>query len=235
MLSADEKESNMPSPESISDLLGLMFQSHPWHGVSIGGKAPGQLTAYIEIVPTDTVKYELDKLTGRLKLDRPQKFSNVCPTLYGFVPQTFCAERLAELTRERTGRVGVVGDEDPLDVCVLTEKAINHGDILLQVAPIGGLRMLDGAEADDKLIAVMLDDAAYGSWKDIADCPTPLISRLKHYFLTYKQPPDSAEPRCEVLDVYGREEAFEVIRRCREDYEEHFGNIEERLISVLRR
>ena len=81
--------------ERAWELFGLLFQAHPWHGVSIGPEAPRVVTAYIEIVPTDTVKYEIDKPSGHLKVDRPQQFSNVCPTLYGFIPQTFCGERVA--------------------------------------------------------------------------------------------------------------------------------------------
>src|SRR5438132_9474923 len=138
-----------------------MFQAHPWHGVAPGDPA-GVVQAYIEIVPTDTVKYELDKQTGHLRVDRPQRFSNVCPALYGFVPQTHCGERNGELCSLRTGRKGIVGDGDPLDICVLTEKTIPRGDILLEARPIGGLRMIDRGEADDKIIAVLEGDAAYG-------------------------------------------------------------------------
>src|SRR5262247_2975875 len=110
----------------------LQYRLHPWHGLSIGKHAPEKVTAFIEIVPTDTVKYELDKLSGFLKVDRPQKFSNVYPTLYGFIPQTFCGEENGAYCASRTGRKGVVGDGDPLDICVLTEKAITHGDIIVE-------------------------------------------------------------------------------------------------------
>src|ERR1043165_9069524 len=118
------------------------FRAHPWHGVDIGRDAPRVVTCYIEIVPTDTVKYELDKVTGILRVDRPQKYSNVCPSLYGFIPQTLCAEAVAALCAERPGRTGIVGDGDPMDICVLTEKQISHGGILVRAIPIGGLRML---------------------------------------------------------------------------------------------
>src|SRR6185503_7809262 len=84
-------------PDPIWKLMDVLFQSHPWHGVPIGDDSPEIVTAYIEIVPTDTVKYELDKSSGLLKIDRPQRFSNVCPTNYGFVPQTYCGEKVAEL------------------------------------------------------------------------------------------------------------------------------------------
>jgi inorganic pyrophosphatase len=220
--------------EPLWTLLGLLFRSHPWHGVSIGSAAPEVVTVYIEIVPSDTVKYELDKVTGHLKVDRPQRYSNVCPTLYGLIPQTFCGDRLAALSAERTGRDGVRGDQDPLDVCVLTEKAITHGDILLQARPIGGFRMLDGDEADDKIIAVLENDAVYGGWRDIAQCPPSLIERLQHYFLTYKDAPGAASRRCEIPQIYGVDEAKEVITRCREDYHASFAGIESMLTAALR-
>src|SRR5205085_3609184 len=88
-----------------------LFKSHPWHGVPIGADAPDVVTVYIEIVPSDTVKYELDKDTGLLKIDRPQRFSNVCPTLYGFIPQTHCGERNAEMTARRRSEERRVGKE----------------------------------------------------------------------------------------------------------------------------
>ena len=86
------------------DLLKILFRPHPWHGIAIGADAPEKVTVYVEIVPTDTVKYELDKATGYLKVDRPQKFSNVYPTLYGFIPQTYCGEENGAYCSMRTGR-----------------------------------------------------------------------------------------------------------------------------------
>jgi len=197
------------------------FRAHPWHGVSMGKDAPRVVTTYIEIVPTDTVKYEMDKLTGILRMDRPQQYSNVCPSLYGFIPRTLCAERVGALCSERTGRPGIHGDGDPMDVCVLTEKEISHGDILVQAVPIGGLRMIDGNEADDKISAVLNGDAVFGSIKDIAECPAPLVHRLRHHFLTYKQGPDRAAHAGEITHVYGRDEAHDVIRTSAQDYEAH--------------
>lgn len=220
--------------DPIWQLLGLLFKAHPWHGVQIGENSPEQITTYIEIVPTDTVKYEIDKHSGILTVDRPQKFSNICPTLYGLVPQTFCAEKVAEFCCEKTGRTGILGDQDPLDICVLTEKTISHGDILLQAVPIGGMRMIDDGEADDKIIAVLKDDGVYGKWTDIEDCPNSLIERLKHYFLTYKDIPGDKKRNCEIAAVYGVEDAHEVIRRSQEDYRVRFGNIEEMLTAALR-
>ena len=196
------------------------FKSHPWHGVPIGEQAPGIVTAFIEIVPTDTVKYEIDKATGYLKIDRPQKFSNVIPTLYGFIPQTYCDAKVAEYAAKMSGRDVSKGDGDPLDICVLSERTITHGDIICQAIPIGGFRLIDKGEADDKIIAIMKADEVFEGWKDISDCTEAVINRLKHYFLTYKNIPSAEKPTCEVTHIYGREEAYEVIKigraSCRE-------------------
>lgn len=215
------------------EILSIYFKPHPWHGVSIGDDAPDLLTCYIEIVPTDTVKYEIEKTTGYLQVDRPQKFSNLCPTLYGLVPQTYCGESVAALSAEKLGRSSLIGDGDPLDICVLSEKTITHGDILLQAIPIGGLRMIDGDEADDKIIAVLKGDVLYGEWKDISDCPKTLINRIVHYFTTYKQAPGAREIASEVTHVYGRLEAHEVIRRSRQDYLSRFQNLTGLLDTAL--
>jgi len=218
----------MDSFNNIWTLVGLRYKSHPWHGVQIGDNAPDIVTSYIECVPSDTVKYEVDKATGYLKVDRPQKFSNYNPALYGFVPQTYCGEYVAELCNQRNWRTDIIGDGDPLDICVLTERNITHGDILVQAVPIGGLRMIDGNEADDKIIAILQKDEIYQHWLDIEDCPPGIIERLRHYFLTYKDMP--GHPRkCEITHVYGREEALEVIRRSQKDYTAKFGKIENKL------
>ncbi|THJ17896.1 MAG: inorganic pyrophosphatase [Nitrospira sp. CG24B] len=199
-------------------LLGLMFKAHPWHGVSIGDEAPDVVTAYIEIVPTDTVKYEVDKNSGFLKVDRPQRFSNCCPVYYGLIPQTYSGDQVAGIFAKRARRKGMVGDGDPLDICVLSEKSIPHSDILLTALPIGGLSMADGGEADDKIIAVMRDDAVYGGFTDISQCPSALMDRLQHYFLTYKSAPGTTHHKVEITSVYGREEARKVIRASHADY-----------------
>lgn len=214
-------------------LNNLLFRAHPWHGVSIGDEAPEVVTAYIEIVPTDTVKYEVDKVTGFLKVDRPQRFSNLCPSYYGLVPQTFCGDRVAAIFAARANRKGIVGDRDPLDICVLTEKTIPHSDILLTALPIGGLSMLDGGEADDKIIAVMKDDAVYGGFTDIANCPPTLIDRLQHYFLTYKQAPGTTQHKVEITNVYSRAEALKVIRASHADYRAQFPELASRCPKSL--
>ncbi len=221
--------------EPLRRVLGALFKAHPWHGVPIGRNSPELINVYLEMVPSDTIKYEIDKETGHLRVDRPQAYSNICPAMYGLVPQTLCAERVAALCMERTGRADIVGDGDPLDVCVLAEKIMPHGDLLLRAHPIGGLRMLDGGEADDKIVAVMQGDAAFGNFADISACPRALVDRLVHYFLTYKQDPRARhKTSTEITDVYGRDEAHEVVRRSREDYLERYANIDDLLVAAVR-
>ncbi len=209
----------------VGKLMGLRYKSHPWHGISLGKDSPRVVTAFIEMVPTDTVKYEIDKVTGYLHIDRPQKYSNVIPALYGFLPQSFCGEKVAELSRERNSNPDIKGDGDPLDICILTEKVITHGDIIVDAKPIGGFRMIDGNEADDKIIAVLNKDAVYGGYSDISDVPTLVIDRLRHYFLTYKDLPGEKR-HCEITHIYGIEEAQDVIRRSMDDYTSRFSNID---------
>jgi len=213
---------NQEAFQKIWKMIGLRYKSHPWHGIGIGGEAPETVTAFIEIIPSDTVKYEIDKFSGYLKVDRPQKFSNTVPALYGFLPQTYCKQHVAEFCMAKTGRTGIAGDDDPLDICVLTEREITHGDIIVKAIPIGGLRMIDGNEADDKILAVLQDDAVYGSFQDVSDCPPGLVDRLRHYFLTYKQGPDRLGHVVEITHVYGRDEAHQVIGCSQEDYQESF-------------
>ncbi len=220
------------SAQPLWKLLGILFKPHPWHGISPGDRAPKVLQCFIEVVPTDTLKYEIDKVSGYLKIDRPQKYSNICPALYGFVPQTYCGEGVATFSSEKTGRT-LLGDGDPLDICVLTDRPIEHGNILVECIPIGGLRMVDDNEADDKIIAVLKNDATYGSWTDISDVPKAMLDRLRHYFLTYKQAPDSNSSVCEITHAYGMEEAHEVVRLSMNDYSARFGDIEQILDAAL--
>lgn len=199
---------------------------HPWHGISTGEKAPFEVTAFIEMLPTDTVKYEVDKESGYIRLDRPQKFSNHCPSLYGFVPRTYCGERTAEFCMQKSLRKDLKGDGDPLDICVITSSHISHGNIILPVIPIGGMRMIDKQEADDKIIAVLKGDTIFGHMTDIHHCPGELIDKLKHYFLTYKVMPDEENRPVEVIAVYNAEEARQVIKKAMQDYEDNFSGKE---------
>ncbi|HEU4414379.1 MAG TPA: inorganic pyrophosphatase [Candidatus Angelobacter sp.] len=211
--------------KALLEIMKVLFKPHPWHGISLGDDAPEAVTCYIEIVPTDTVKYEIEKTTGYLKVDRPQRFSNASPCLYGLLPQTLCGSRVAAFASARTSRPGIRGDQDPLDVCVFSERPITHGDLLLEAVPIGGLRMLDNNEADEKILAVLKGDALYGHIQDISEFPDSLVQRLSHYFLTYKQLPGIAPHACEITHVYGRDEAHHVIRESKADYDESFGDI----------
>ncbi|PYS84933.1 MAG: inorganic pyrophosphatase [Acidobacteria bacterium] len=221
--------------KGLERLLALMFQAHPWHGIPAGEDAPGTVNAYIEIVPTDAVKYELDKASGHLRLDRPQRFSSFPPTLYGFIPQTFCGDRVAELCLSCVGGDQQIrGDGDPMDICVLTERPAAHANFLVRAKPVGGLRMVDGNEADDKIIAVLEKDVSYGHIEDISEAPKGLIDRLQHYFLTYKQLPQESPRRVEIADVYDRDAACETIRRSLEDYHARYGAPEQR-VNELRR
>ncbi|MGV8828359.1 MAG: inorganic pyrophosphatase [Breznakibacter sp.] len=229
-----ENQKNDMSSNSLMDpigkLMGLRYKSHPWHGIDISNTAPHEVTTFIEVVPTDTIKYEIDKISGYLRIDRPQKYSNVVPALYGFIPQTYCGDLVGGYCCEKTGRQDVKGDGDPLDICVLTEKDITHGDILAQAIPIGGLRMIDGNQADDKIIAVLKGDIVYGDIKDISQLPELVISRLKHYFLTYKDMPGQ-DRVSEITHIYNTDEAHEVIRLSMKDYEMRFENLRKALSS----
>ena len=181
------------APEASWPALDLLFESHPWHGVAIGPDAPRQVTVYVEIVPSDTVKYELDKDSGLLKVDRPAAL----------------LERLPEPVRLRAAHAvqrpggGARGGEDgPARGSSATttrstssssrRRTSRTGTSWCRRLPIGGLGMLDGSEVDDKIVAVMVKDAVYGGVQDISHLPTLLVDRLKHYFLTYKQAPSEA-------------------------------------------
>lgn len=191
-------------------------KSHPWHGINPGSAE--EVRAFIEIVPTDTVKYEVDKETGYLSIDRPQKFSNIVPSLYGFIPRSYCSVKMAELTNKSLARYDIEGDGDPLDICVLTEKDVTHGDVLVWARPIGGLRLLDNNQADDKIIAVLKNDAVYGEYSDLNELPVEIVRRLIHYFTTYKDIPGENTQRMKFISIYGADVAHDVILRSMEDY-----------------
>ncbi|MFT3745511.1 MAG: inorganic pyrophosphatase [Pyrinomonadaceae bacterium] len=192
-------------------------KAHPWHGIPIGDHSPEEVTVFIEIVPRDTVKYEVDKETGYLKIDRPQQYSNVVPANYGFIPRTYCGEKIAHLAWSKSGKPIVEGDGDPLDILVLSEHHIPRGDIILKARPIGGFCLIDGGEADDKIIAVLKGDKVFEQYTEIAQLPKGILERFEHYFLTYKSLPDEPEV-CEIAYSYGREESYNVIKNAVADY-----------------
>ncbi len=200
-----------------------LYKAHPWHGVEIGEEAPDKVMCYIEIVPTDTVKFELDKESGILRVDRPQRYSNYCPSLYGFIPKTYCGNRVGAFCSEKTEYSGVEGDGDPLDICVFCEKSVVRGDLLVKAKPIGGMRLIDGRQADDKILAVMEGDYLYREIDDVKDCSENMLDRISHYFLTYKDSPGNDAPKSiEITHIYGKEEACKIINLAIEDYEEKF-------------
>lgn len=198
------------------------FKVNPWHGMSAGDHVPDKVTAFIEIVPSDTVKFELDKPSGYLKIDRPQKFANGMPAPYGLIPQTYCDTAVKDLAVESGSTDVKEGDHDPLDILVLTSHPLHFGGFICQALPIGGFKMIDGGEADDKIIAVLEGDQIYGHMKDISELPAPEINRLKHYFLTYKNLPTEAA-KVRIDSVYDATHAKKVIKASMLDYQNKFG------------
>lgn len=199
--------------------MNYKYKAHPWHGISYGTKAPEEVTVFIEIVPRDTVKYEIEKESGFLQIDRPQQYSNVYPANYGFIPQTFCGERIADLAREKSSKKITCGDRDPLDILVISEHHIPRGDILLNARPIGGFCLIDGGEADDKIIATLTGDMVFEQYQEILQLPKGILQRIEHYFLTYKNLPNEPQ-KCEIAYSYGRDQSHEVIKTAIRDYED---------------
>ena len=192
------------------------FRPHPWHGLEPGSAPPELLNVFIEITPFDLVKYEVDKISGYLHVDRPQRSSSQPPALYGFVPQTYCGPRVQRLSPN-----SLRGDGDPLDMCVLSEREINHSEVIVHARVVGGLQMVDREEADDKIIGVLENDLIWGDARDISDLPPVLIERLEHYFLTYKYVP--GEPtRATIELIYGQTHALQVVEAALADYKEKF-------------
>ncbi|RKY76573.1 inorganic pyrophosphatase [candidate division KSB1 bacterium] len=185
--------------------------------MDVGVNPPEVVHAYIEITPFDLVKYEVDKSTGYMKVDRPQRTSSQPPALYGFIPRTYGGKRVSLLSPNAQR-----GDGDPLDICVISERPITRGEVFLNARVIGGLRMTDHGEADDKIIGVLENDEFWSYAKDISDLPDVLVERLKHYFCTYKLVEDE-KSKITIEEVYNREKAMEVVNASIEDYNEEFG------------
>ncbi len=201
----------------------MKFKAHPWHGIKPGPNCPEEIRCFIEVVPGDQMKYEIDKESGYLIVDRPNLYSSVVPLLYGFIPMTYSADISAEYCMKQTGIDNLEGDGDPLDIIVLSDRYIPRGDIIVEAVPIGGLRMIDKNETDDKIIAVLKGDQTYGHFTDISDIPRALIKRIKHYFLSYKNDPENnRDSIVSIAGEYGREEAYEVIKAGLKDYNTHF-------------
>jgi inorganic pyrophosphatase len=193
-----------------------IWRPHPWHGLEVGPEPPRIVNAYIEITPFDLVKYEVDKVSGYLHVDRPQRASSQPPVLYGFIPRTLCGEKFRALSPKSKR-----GDGDPQDICVISERPISKSDIILQVKVIGGIQMIDHEEADDKLIGVLASDYAWGNIEEVGQLPPILVERLQHYFRTYKLVGAEA-PRISLEGVYGQEHALRVVEASMEDYLDAF-------------
>ncbi len=194
------------------------WRPHPWHGLEVGDHPPEIVNAFIEITPFDMIKYEVDKKTGYMRVDRPQRSSSLPPSLYGFIPRTYCGSRVGKLA------VGTeVGDGDPLDICVLSERPIDRTEVILSARIVGGIHMIDRGEADDKIISVLDNDSFYSNIQEISDLPDVLIERLRHYFATYKLIPGQ-DADVEVDRVYDKDHAKKVIEASVQDYEEMHGS-----------
>lgn len=194
----------------------LQWRPHPWHGLSTGRDPPRLVNAYVEITPFDAMKYEIDKVTGYLRMDRPQTSSSLPPTLYGFIPRTYCAARVAHLSQGTEQ-----ADGDALDICVITERPINRAEVLVCAKVIGVLQTLDGGRADDKVIAVLDNDPLWGGVDDVVDVPETVTFRLNHYFGTYKMVPGQPN-RMKILGLHGAERAFAIVAAAMADYKEAY-------------
>jgi len=194
------------------------WRPHPWHGLEVGSNPPETVNAFIELTPFDTIKYEVDKQTGYMRVDRPQRSSSLPPSLYGFIPRTYCGDEVGKLSKQ-----DVKGDGDPLDICVLSERPIDRNEVILSARVIGGLHMVDHDEADDKIISVLDNDIYYKGVEDVNDLPPVLIERLRHYFGTYKLIPGKESNDVYVEGIFDAEHAFKVIDASIRDYETMFG------------
>jgi inorganic pyrophosphatase len=166
------------------------------------------VNAYIKITPLDLMKYGVDKPSGYLRVDRPQRTSSQPPAL--FIPQTYCAVRQLASGCER-------GDADPLDICVISERPINHSEVLLRARVLGGLKIIDRGEADDKIIAVLEGDYLWGNATEITELPAALLEC--NYLLPYELVPDQS-PNITLAGRYGYVHAVEVIGASLTDHRE---------------
>ena len=193
------------------------WRPHPWHGLEVGTNPPVNVNAYIEITPFDFVKYEVDKTTGYLRVDRPHRTSSQPPSLYGFIPKTYCGDRVKVLSPKSSK-----GDGDPLDICIISERPIAKSEIILRAKVVGGIQMIDHDEADDKIIAVLENDNIWQNADNITDLPHVIIERLRHYFLTYKLMPGE-KSNISIDSIYDKEHAFKVVNAAILDYSEEYG------------
>lgn len=173
---------------------------HPWHGAHYGNNAPERVNALIEIPQGSRSKYEIDKDTGLLKLDRVIFSSFIYPVNYGFIPQTL-------------GQ-----DNDPLDILVICSQSI-HPLCLVEATIIGNMQMIDQGERDDKLIAVAANDPTVKHIKDIDELPEHFFNELKHYFEEYKKLENKV---VEIDNFQSKQQAFIIIEEAIAFYKERY-------------
>ena len=174
---------------------------HPWHDIEIGEKAPKIINMVVEIPKDSKIKYELDKKTGLIRMDRFLYSAVHYPGDYGFIPQTLWE------------------DNDPLDILLLTSKGL-FPMTLCEVKVIGVLQMQDHHESDDKILAVHLNDPRYQEWTSIDKIPKHYLRELKHFFETYKELQGS---KVEVFKIKGLTDAYKTIKKAQRLYKEKYG------------
>ncbi|XP_042439141.1 soluble inorganic pyrophosphatase 4-like isoform X1 [Zingiber officinale] len=166
---ADSKLSHPPLNERIlSSMTRRFIAAHPWHDLEIGPGAPTVFNCVVEIGKGSKVKYELDKKTGLIKVDRVLYSSVVYPHNYGFIPRTLCE------------------DSDPMDVLVIMQEPVLPG-CFLRAKAIGLMPMIDQGEKDDKIIAVCADDPEYKHYNDIKELPPHRLAEIRRFFEDYKK------------------------------------------------
>lgn len=173
-----------------------------WHDISPEEITPDNFSAVIEIPKDSSCKYELDKKTGMLRLDRVLYTATHYPANYGFIPRTYA------------------DDGDPLDVLVLCSEQI-FPMTLVQVYPIGVMRMIDGGKLDDKIIAVPFSDPTYRGIRSIDELPSHIFDEIMHFFTVYKQ---LENKQTAVKELFDYKDAIEIIRKAIEDYEKLMEN-----------
>jgi inorganic pyrophosphatase len=169
---------------------------HPWHDVPPGEKLPREFTAVVEIPMGSSVKYELDKKTGLLKLDRVLYSAVYYPANYGFIPQT-----LAE-------------DDDPLDVLVLCQAAVAPLT-LVQARSIGLMTMIDSGKKDHKILAVAVHDPEYNSFQEAKELPAHRLTMVRRFFQDYKTLEGKA---VEVEEFQGCKETDQIVEESLQRY-----------------
>jgi inorganic pyrophosphatase len=197
------------------------WRPHPWHGLDSGKNPPMIVRAYIEITPFDLIKYEIDKQSGYLQIDRPQETSSLPPCLYGFIPQTYCGSRVAKLSED-----AAEGDLDPLDICVISERPIRRAELILSARVVGVLKTNDQDKADDKIISVLESDPFYTDTYDISKLPDVILDRIKHYFSTYKTSASSYN-QVTVKNLLDRDHALKIVQAAMDDYRLEYNGSEQ--------